>query len=182
MTKIDRFFWRDLGVMMLHVTADTGDSFEVISYEKEFNFTSPYITIIYKGAFLTENPHRDPVVWPAFPERAEGGMVFPGTYRLTAQEPESAYACVCFLNPHLLTMDTSLFELEHTYLNLGDSIELTFEDRYRALIVMGGKVTTAAGLKTRGQRVDVTAEAPCKVTAMEATHLVCYRLKDQSNG
>lgn len=69
--------------------------------------------------------------------------------------------------------------IEYAYQN---GFELTFEDRYRTLIVMGGKVTTAAGLKTRGQRVDVTAEAPCKVTAMEATHLVCYRLKDQSNG
>lgn len=82
-------------------------------------------------------------------------MVFPGVYRITSTMPGSVYSCVWFLPQQILPLDTSMYQLEHLYLDLGDSIELAFEDRYRTLIVMSGKVSTA--------------------------HVVCYRLKDQSN-
>lgn len=168
--------------MFFRVTANTGEVFEVASYVDDFMFESPSVAVISEGAFLTENANRDPIEWPAFPERAEGGMVFPGIYRITSTMPGSVYSCVCFLPQQILALDTSMYQLEHLYLNLGEALELSHAEGFRAVIVVSGKVATADGLKTRGQRADVPAGLTLQATAMEAAHVVCYRLKDQSNG
>lgn len=163
---------------MFEARGAAGDTITIESTVQEFTLDGPSVAVISAGSFLTANPNRDPLTLVAQPARCEGGMLFPGTYTLTALENGSVYHCVCAIP--LPMVDPDMFELQHRYLEISDTVNLEYNDGYRAVLIMSGKLATAEGLKTNGQASPVYA-LPYRATAVEPSHVVLYRLKETPN-
>lgn len=170
--KIRTIAHPDLGVSFFEMRLSAGASVPIKSPVTEFALDSPSVSLLVEGSLKVENPNRDPITLTASTERGEGGMAFPGTYKFTALEP-SLYLCVSPINiegPHM-------FELDHHYLDVGDTLTLDPADGFITILVVAGTVVQAGAVVAAGRRIDVPKEGLLEVTAMDPCHVVAYRRK-----
>ncbi len=172
---ITRNFYRELGILYFSITCSKGETFELVSPLQEFTLDTPTVPVIVAGKFRVYNNLRDPIELPAFPTKAEGGIVFPGRYKLEALEDGSAYACVCELPSNLTEVTLDMFKLDHVYVE-GGTPSFSHADGYRAVIVMSGGVSHNGASVGVGSKVDVPEGGSVVLEVTSPAHLVGYRL------
>lgn len=173
--KIDRFFWRELGVYLFLADCNEGEAFSFTAPLREMTLDTPTVPVVAAGRFRGECAWRDAIEWPALPTRTEGGIAFPGNHRLTALEPNSIYACVAAIPGNSTEVTPDMFGLDHDYLDTGLSVAYSHGDGYRAVIVMSGAVVAGGDSFGPGSKILVPADGALEIAATEAAHLVGYR-------
>lgn len=172
---ITRNFYRDLGILYFSIACSKGQTFEFVSPLKEFTLDTPTVPVIVAGKFRVYNALRDPIELPAFPTKAEGGIAFPGRYKLEALEDGSVYACVCELPQQLTEVTSDMFILDHVYVE-GGTPSFSHADGYRTVIVMSGDVSHDGASVGVGSKVDVPEDGGVVLGVTSPAHLVGYRL------
>ena len=170
-----RNFYRELGIMFFSTKCDKGQTFEFVSRFHEFTLDTPTVPVVVAGKFRVYNAHRDPIDWPSFPTKGEGGIVFPGPYKLEALENGSIYACVCDLPPNLTEVTLDMFKLDHVYVE-GGAPSFSHADGYRAVIVISGGISHDGASVGVGSKVDVPEGGSVVLEVTSPAHLVGYRL------
>lgn len=170
--KILREFWGDLGLIFFSSNLDLGETLNMTSPSKEFVLDSPAVTLVTSGSISGENPNRSLTSWGAIPAKVEGGITFPGIYKITALENDTTYVCACF---HKSEGKEDMYKLDHVVLQPGETKAYQHSAGVIALVVMAGEVTCNGQAYAPGSRIDVPGSV--SVTAGPQSQLTVYQEK-----
>lgn len=170
--KVLREFWPDLGLIFFSSTLNLDETLTLQSPSKEFTLDSPAVTLVTTGSIEGSNPNRDLTSWYAIPAKVEGGITFPGIYKITALENDTTYVCACF---HKSEGKEDMYKLDHVVLQPGETKAYQRSAGVIALVVMAGEVTCNGQAYAPGSRIDVPGSV--SVTAGPQSQLTVYQKK-----
>lgn len=167
-----RQIWQDLGIIFYKCDLNKDESITVSSPSKEFTLDSPAVSLVTAGSIEGSNPNRDLTSWYAMPAKVEGGITFPGPYKITALENATTYVCTCF---HKSEGKEDMYKLDHEVLQPGEVKSYQRSAGVIALVVMAGEVACNGQAYAPGSRIDVPGSV--SVTAGPQSQLTVYQEK-----
>lgn len=174
--KVIRKTWLDYGIAYFAREFQPGEQHTFPPQIGEIG-QSKNITILPTGLLRTWNENRETHLdVPGRPGRIYGGLLLPGKYTIEAIE-RSVYCCLAVLDDSLLKQHgVPMFELESITLNAGESVSLSYDDGYRAVISLYGQCTAERSPLKAGSKF-VILGGECVVTADEYCEIAAYKLK-----